>query len=997
MSLLHPSSAGPTPPGVSRQARDMVNRPVERKWWHASLGAKLAAAFLLIALIPLTLVSVAAFRSAESTLEQEATTKLRAIARGKARQIESYLLDRKRSVMALARTQSIADALMGMSFAYQEGGIGSGDYEDLDQLHRPYLKYFKDSGGFHDLFLISPDGDVIFSVNRDEDLGTNVATGPYRTSALAKVVAAVRNSEEARISDFEYSPTTNEPASYVGAAVRQGGKFVGVVVAQLTTEEIWELVQDTTGLGYSGETIIGVQVGEKAVFVAPSRHDPYAAFRRRVLFHTSRDGPLLRAVTGDSGEGLAMDYRGRKVLASWMYLPLNRWGMVVKIDADEAFAPVKALRKLSFGIAGVAALLVLAMTILLTRTMARALQQLTRATQLIARGNLSVRAPINSHDEIGELALNFNAMAERVQENNYAISRANEELRAYRDHLQDLVNERTRELADANNELVRAKESAEDASRAKSQFLANMSHELRTPLNAVIGYSEMLEETAVDDARDDDAEDLRKIRAAGKHLLGLINDILDLSKIEAGKMQLYIEDFDVSQTINEVVSMCKPLLEKNDNKLDLRLAPNVGIMHSDAVKVRQSLFNLLSNASKFTEKGTITLSVDVRAHDPATLAPGAVGVGERGDELVFSVKDSGIGMTPEQLARLFRPFTQADASTTRKYGGTGLGLAITRHFCEMLGGGIQVASEVGQGSTFTFYLPRKAPEQDLGADDDDKDQAAPAQTASSGTGEQPVGDTGELILVIDDDQQIQELTRRVLSREGFRVAKATRGEDGIRLARKLRPAAIILDVMMEGMDGWSVLSALKADPELAAIPVMMFTMIDSPDVGYALGAQEYLVKPIERVKLIETLNRVVPRTAPGKPSALVVEDDPATAEMLVRLLEADGYVVRHAGNGALALDAVKTQRPDVVLLDLMMPVMDGFEFAETLTATLDPGRTIPIIVVTARELSTDDFERLRGSVNRIVRKGDYGPEEIRAVVRRALSRSHAPLESVDEV
>ena len=506
----------------------------------------------------------------------------------------------------------------------------------------------------------------------------------------------------------------------------------------------------------------------------------------------------------------------------------------------------------------------------------------------------------------------------------------------------------------ARGEALAARDAAETANRTKSAFLANMSHELRTPMNAIIGYSEMLIEEAEDRKLDGFAPDLNKIRSAGKHLLSLINDVLDLSKIEAGKMTLFLEEFDVSAMIHEVVSTIQPLMEKNGNTLAVSVSPDCGRMRADLTKVRQTLFNLLSNAAKFTEKGTIRLTVS-RSPDSGRMR--------------FDVVDTGIGMTPAQLARLFQAFTQADDSTTKKYGGTGLGLVISRKYCQLMGGDISVESTHGKGTAFHVDLPAFVSEL----------EAAPAAEMSKTT----AGKSRRVILVIDDDPDAAAILGRGLSKNGYDVLTAGNGKEGLELARKMLPAAITLDVMMPGMDGWSVLTELKADPTLSHIPVVMVTMLQDRQFGFSLGASEFLTKPVDRTQLAAILARCC---GPEKSRVLVVEDDPENRELLVRMLEKDGYQVAQAENGSVAIESVVADRPDLILLDLMMPVMDGFSFLEALRQRGDYSN-IPVVVVTAKDLSAADRELLDGSVQQIIQKGAVDREKLLSEISEMIERS----------
>jgi len=533
-----------------------------------------------------------------------------------------------------------------------------------------------------------------------------------------------------------------------------------------------------------------------------------------------------------------------------------------------------------------------------------------------------------------------------ISENASAVTDETGRLVRYEGTVEDITERKRTE-----HELQQAKQAAEAASIAKSQFLANMSHELRTPLNAIIGYSEMLEDDLLDIKEGALVPDIKKIRDAGKHLLSLINDILDLSKIEAGKMDLYLETFDVTEMIQEVAATIQPLVEKNANRLSIHCQDDVGSIHADLTKLRQTLFNLLSNASKFTDRGAITLTVSRE-------------MASTGERFVFAVRDSGIGMTPEQMGKLFTDFTQADSSTTRKYGGTGLGLAISRRFCQMMGGEITVDSESGKGSVFTAYLPVRVME------------ARPEPVHQPAVPAALPGATR--VLVIDDEPAVCELLQHFLTKEDFAVTTALSGREGLALARELRPDVITLDVMMPSMDGWDVLTALKADPELADIPVVMLTIADEKNMGYALGVSDYLVKPVDRERLVAVLGKYP--QSPAAQQVLVVEDDGVTREMMRRMLEKEGWGVVEADNGRVALEHIAHTRPKLILLDLMMPEMDGFQFVAEMQKH-EEWREIPIVVVTAKDLTTEDRLQLNGRVEAILQKGAYHKEELLAGVR----------------
>ncbi|MCX4197885.1 response regulator [Methylobacterium organophilum] len=519
------------------------------------------------------------------------------------------------------------------------------------------------------------------------------------------------------------------------------------------------------------------------------------------------------------------------------------------------------------------------------------------------------------------------------------------------------------ERKEAEEAVERARQAAEAANRAKSQFIANMSHELRTPLSAVIGYSEMLGEELEDIGQAALLPDLRKIEAAARHLLSLINDVLDISKIEAGRMTASAETFTVSDLLRDVSDSTGSLVEKKGNRfvLDTGAAgtADLGSMHQDQTKIRQCLLNLIGNAAKFTERGTITLTV--RRHRE-----------EGADWLSFAVADTGIGLTEEQIGRLFERFVQADDSTTRQFGGTGLGLAITRAFCRTMGGDIGVASTPGAGATFTIRLPATLRPED-----------APPSEAEAHTPVEP-HEQHETVLLVDDDPAARELLQRFLEREGFHVRSANDGRAGLTLARALKPRAILLDVEMPRMDGWAVLHAVRNDPDLAGTPVIMTSVVAEQGLGQALGATDYFVKPIDWDRLKGLMERYRPE-APEDARVLVVDDDADARERLRRSLGREGWTVDEAENGRIALERVSQARPSLILLDLMMPEMDGFGFLRALRAR--PDGDVPVVVLTAKEVTEAEKESLNRQADRVIAKGSMSLAEIGRQLRVLYARS----------
>lgn len=612
----------------------------------------------------------------------------------------------------------------------------------------------------------------------------------------------------------------------------------------------------------------------------------------------------------------------------------NKWYFTIRQQASEAVSPIITIIG-SAVIPGAFTIIVLTIIgAIAIKRFISPIEKLKAGAIEIGNGNFDHRFNVSTGDELEDLSHSLNSMAENFG------------------NFEQKIRLKAEELKLANEQL-------EITSKLKSEFLANMSHELRTPLNSIIGFADVLKEKTFGELNEKQTKYVSNISTSGNHLLNLINDILDLSKVEAGKMDMHIETFSLYGALSEVQTLIKPLADEKHINLSIDKNADVLNITADENKFKQIMFNLLSNAIKFTPEH------------------GEVGVATKHSEglLEISVTDTGIGIKEEDLELIFHEFKQVDVSLSRQYAGTGLGLALTKKLVEMHGGRIFVKSKHGKGSKFTVIIPTKAEISETVTEPVEVD--TPADVIIDLTSKLPQPDSLPTILVVEDDPSSSELMQIYLTQSGYNVDCAYDGEEALKKATEIKPMAIILDIMLPKMDGWTVLQELKSNNETSDIPVIIVSMVDNHDLGFALGAIDYLVKPISRDELISNLKKhcFVTKVKTSPFTILLVDDEPAIVELLSAMLSPEGFGILEAYGGKDAIKFAKESDPDLIILDLMMPEINGFDVISELKKDVR-ARNIPIIIFTAKSLTQDDIKLLNSYMIKTIRKGEVSKEHL---------------------
>lgn len=949
----------------------------------SGFAKRLAIAFLLVSPLPLGILAYVYINNFETIMREEILKRASVIADKKSDKIELFMQERVRDVAALASRSATVDGFRKLAEAYHRFGPDSGYYAANDRQFRKAFRRYLELYGYYDLLLIDTTGTVIFSIEHERDFRTNLLTGHYKGSILAEGFKAASRYLEAGNTGFEpYEPTASKPAQFITSPIVHEDRLIGVLALQVNLEQLYSVLLERTGLGETGEAVFAKEMGEKIVFTTPLRYKPEERFSLKT---GDRNLIMWNALKGERGAGVGTDYRYEEVIGAWRYIPSINWGMVVKIDTSEALRPVHNAKQLSFFVLVVMLVLSGATAYAIGRNIIKPIRRMIVTADEIATGKLDTRLTEEGTDEVGTLSRSFNRMADSLQEARTGLEKKvverTEEFQEAVDKLEKEIYERMR----AQKELKGLKETAEASSRAKSEFLANMSHEIRTPMNAITGLSYLALRTKLDMQQ---RGYVQKIQSAADSLLGIINDILDMSKVEAGKLSLESTAFildDVLQHVFNIVNV--KALEKG---IEILLAKDLCIpkqLTGDPLRLGQVLINLINNAVKFTDSGQVVLSSGIESEDEKA---GTI-------TLLFSVKDSGIGMAREDMDRIFEVFTQADTSSTRKYGGTGLGLAISKTLVEMMGGRIEVESELGKGSKFSFTAVFRT-----------------AEDKASSCLRLPQNLRGMPVLVVDGNPISREILRHTLEALSFRAASVGNAGEAITRLKQTaeagdEPCRIIFMDWNMMMDESEAASRIKdiVSPHPVIIMVTAYGGEDVITRGVQYGADAFLLKPFTPSTLFDTIMKFYTVPSGEHPAfkleeqpdrltgllngkVLLAEDNEVNRMIAVEILNSFGLVVETAANGRDAFErlAGNPLEFDLVLMDIQMPEMDGYEATARLRG-IEALRNMPIIAMTAHAMTEDRERCLSAGMNDHISK-PIEPALLFSIMQKWLKPSTRP-------
>lgn len=1105
---------------------------------------------------------------------------LNAIAENKAFHIDNYLSQKKKVADILSESPVVTEAMIEYNKYFLRNNVYSNEYSALDERFKIRLSVLLEASGYYDLLLINLDGDIIFTVKREKDYGKNINIGDFKNLSMSDRIQKSISTQKPEFSDFEYYFPSNDYATFIIIPLQKNKKKIGVIAYQLRSKDLYKTMEDYTGLGKTGEIVLASRIHDYAFFITPTRHDHFAAFKRKVFIGEETGFPIQEAVQGRSGKGNSVDYRNINILAAWKYLPSLRLGMVVKIDTEEAYINVSELSNWVLLTIGIIALSVLTLALLISKTISKPIIELTRATKSIAEGNFDHIIKIQARNEIGELikAVNdmtisllnaknkaleenwyksghnelnkliraeldissiaqksitflchylnaqigafylydkndklhlitgyafserknisnefdlgqgiigqcaleketilitrvpkdyvqirsglgeasplyiiatpilmnesikgvieigsmeeyksvykpflkqacesiaiaidlaqsnrkitellnetrlqqeklqtnnkeleiknqtlqeqseeLNTINEELEEKSQIMQEQSEELRVANEELREkstILETQTGELKNKKQELEEKAKALELTSKYKSAFLANMSHELRTPLNSLLILAKTLKSNDEKNLTDEQIESLRVIYNSGENLLYLINDILDLSKIESGKLSLLIEDIEIQPVLENLKAQFLPIANEKNIEFIIR-TQGVYVIKTDRQRLEQVLRNLLSNAFKFTKQGSVTLEVSKESQNT----------------VVFSVTDTGIGVPVDKQRIIFEAFQQVDTSTSRKYGGTGLGLSISRELANLLNGKLELQSEGGKGSRFTLLL--SIDNQNLSDKSIFLSEEQPKISLVEGIHQPPlltddrenIQKEDKIILVLDNDKEFLNILTDHIHKKGYKILLAADIMNILHLAIQYHPSAIILGFGVQEKEESDILERLKENPITDRIPIHIIS--PSENSVPLLGQNEisYISKPITTEAILKILNSLERMIRKNIKEMLIVEDEEINQLVITSIAENRNVNITCVKTGLEAYKKILSQKFDCIILDLGLPDISGLELLQKLNSNLSM-ENIPVIVHTAKTLTKEEHLQLSEFAKSIIIKGANSTERL---------------------